>query len=364
MSFCALLAACERTGDAARAEEWTRIVAKGVTEPLGNRPRALHMHCRLVLGSVMCTTGRWDEGEAALLDALGPSGSAIYAHRSEAAVRLAALRLLQGRVDEARELVRPCEERIGACEVLARVHLVTGELDQAAAVARQALDAAGADVLRSASMTSLLVEIDLARDDIASATAHASHLARLGDDSESNLIRAEALLAEGRVAAAMIEHERATRLLQRSLALVGAEERPLLRATTALELAHVLVEVGAHGDAIGHAQRAVATFDRLGATPLGDRARAVLRSLGVSARRVTASTATQVAALSNREQQVLALVREGLTNAEIGERLYISAKTAEHHVSRVLSKLGVRSRAEAAAVAAATTASEDLRNTE
>ncbi|MDP9442249.1 MAG: helix-turn-helix transcriptional regulator, partial [Actinomycetota bacterium] len=63
--------------------------------------------------------------------------------------------------------------------------------------------------------------------------------------------------------------------------------------------------------------------------------------------------AAAVAALTAREQQVLALLREGLTNAEIGERLFISAKTAEHHVGRVLTKLGVRSRAEAAAVAAA-----------
>ncbi len=45
---------------------------------------------------------------------------------------------------------------------------------------------------------------------------------------------------------------------------------------------------------------------------------------------------------------VLGLVRRGLTNAQIGERLYISPKTAEHHVGRVLGKLGIRSRAEAA----------------
>jgi DNA-binding CsgD family transcriptional regulator len=51
--------------------------------------------------------------------------------------------------------------------------------------------------------------------------------------------------------------------------------------------------------------------------------------------------------------QVLDLVRAGLTNAEIGARLFISTKTAEHHVGRVLAKLGVRSRAEAAAVATA-----------
>jgi DNA-binding NarL/FixJ family response regulator len=59
-----------------------------------------------------------------------------------------------------------------------------------------------------------------------------------------------------------------------------------------------------------------------------------------------------VAGLSEREQQVLALLREGLTNAQIGQRLFIPAKTAEHHVGHVLTKLGVRSRTEAAAVAA------------
>lgn len=209
-------------------------------------------------------------------------------------------------------------------------------------------------------MTSLLVEISLASDDVAAAAAHATDLARFGDESDSILLQAEALLAEARVAAAMVDPERAIGLLQRGLALLQPDERPLLRAVIALELAHVLVEVGEQGDAIGHALRAVAIFDRLGATPLGDRGRALLRSLGVTGRRASASTAAQVALLSHREHQVLGLLGEGLTNAEIGERLYISAKTAEHHVSRVLSKLGVRSRAEAAAIAATATASRSL----
>ena len=59
--------------------------------------------------------------------------------------------------------------------------------------------------------------------------------------------------------------------------------------------------------------------------------------------------AERPAGLTEREADVLALVGRGLTNAQIGERLYMSPKTASVHVSRLIAKLGVANRTEAAA---------------
>ena len=72
----------------------------------------------------------------------------------------------------------------------------------------------------------------------------------------------------------------------------------------------------------------------------------MLRELGVAGRATARGDRDHLTA---RELEVLGLIAAGLSNAQIADRLVIAPKTAEHHVGRVLAKLGVRSRAEAAA---------------
>jgi DNA-binding CsgD family transcriptional regulator len=95
---------------------------------------------------------------------------------------------------------------------------------------------------------------------------------------------------------------------------------------------------------------AVGDFERLGAVAAADRARILLRTSGWAAPRRTRSRAAgHPAGLTDRETEVLTLLAEGLPDAGIAERLVISRRTVEHHVSAILVKLGVRSRQQAVA---------------
>jgi DNA-binding CsgD family transcriptional regulator/tetratricopeptide (TPR) repeat protein len=95
---------------------------------------------------------------------------------------------------------------------------------------------------------------------------------------------------------------------------------------------------------------ALRIFDRLGAVRPARRLRARLRADGrLAPRGPRPATADDPAGLTVRQREVLALIAEGLSNAEIAAKLTLSAKTVDHHVSAVLAKLGVRSRGQAAA---------------
>jgi DNA-binding CsgD family transcriptional regulator/tetratricopeptide (TPR) repeat protein len=101
--------------------------------------------------------------------------------------------------------------------------------------------------------------------------------------------------------------------------------------------------------------KALTILDDLGALPAASKVRRELRRMGIQGvpRGPRQKTRSHPAGLTPRQVEVLELVAEGLTNADIAERLFVSPKTVDHHVSALLTKLDAASRQEAAAIAQA-----------
>lgn len=97
-------------------------------------------------------------------------------------------------------------------------------------------------------------------------------------------------------------------------------------------------------------RHALAIFAELGATATVRVTQQKMRGLGIKSIPAGPRSATRAdpLGLTRREHEVLMMVGEGLTNAEIAARLFLSVKTVDHHVSAVLAKLGAPTRAAAA----------------
>ncbi len=96
---------------------------------------------------------------------------------------------------------------------------------------------------------------------------------------------------------------------------------------------------------------ALEIFDRLGASATSQKIRKSMREIGIKniPKGPRRTTRKNIAGLTTRQLEVLRLLGKGLSNNEIGIKLFISPKTVDHHISAILSKLNIHSRFEAAA---------------
>jgi DNA-binding CsgD family transcriptional regulator len=338
--YCRFLSACERTTDVTRAEQWlgtaTRFEAWGDFVP---------PTCRTHYGGILIALGRWEEAERELLIAVRTFETGYRAERPFPLLRLAELRVRQGRFEEAERLLEEIDWHTRAKGLLARIALARGDLALAEDLVRLCLESTPLSDPNCPPLLGSLVEVQLARGDLVAAEETLEQLAELGGGSEDDRTRAVAMLTQGKVRAARgDEHARAD--FQAALELFAGLGLSLEAAQARVALARALASHAPAAAAV-EARHALETFERLGATRDADAAASLLRELGAPGRRFPKAYGS----LTKRETEVLSLLAEGCSNAEIAERLYISRRTAEHHVARILSKLGLRSRAEAAAYA-------------
>lgn len=339
--FCVLLSACALVGDLVRTEQWCRTAAEFAQR---HYCTFLSAYCRTTYGGLLTVIGRWGEAETELMGAIHTFDQGHRGLRIHAVLKLADLRICQGRLEEAEVLLAGYEDHVTATTPLARLYLARGEIQLARAVLEQALGSL--PLLDRLPLLLLLVEVLLALGDMAAAKNVAEEVTNLARQTHSDFLLAHAELVQGQIKWSIGEPD-ATASFQSVLERLRLHEQSLLASRARLAMARALKDSDWAG-AITWARAALASFERIGATHEAAEAAHLLRQLGVS-RRVGQR---QPDLLTQREAEVLSLVAQGLTNREIAERLVISAKTVEHHVSQILGKLGLRSRAEAAAFAA------------
>ncbi len=341
---CSLLAACELAGDTERPAQWTDVL-ESFARTYDHQP--LLAFCRTCCASVHVASGRVDEAEDELEAALSELTSAGQRARCiHPAARLAELRVMQGRFEEAEELLKGFEDDPAATDAAVTLRLARGEPRAAALLLEERLNLVGRESLLAAPLLARLVEADVAAGAIAEAQRAASALERIAEVADRERVVAAALLARGRIAAAAGDAD-AESLIRDALNRYAALGLRLDTAQARLELTRVLVSAEQEG-AGDVARRAHSELESLGASREADQAAALMRELGLKVK----SGPRAAELLTRREVDVLRLLADGHTNAEIGKRLFISPKTAEHHVARIYRKLDVHSRSQAATYAA------------
>jgi DNA-binding CsgD family transcriptional regulator len=187
---------------------------------------------------------------------------------------------------------------------------------------------AAAELIEAAARSGMREKATEATGWIAEATAASGADWALGVEARSH-----ALLAEG---------DAADRLYQESIGYLGCSRVRSELARTHLLYGEWLRRERRRTEARMHLRTAHGMLDSMGMQGFAERARRELRAAGETARKRTASASGEQ--LTAQEAQVARLAREGLSNPEIGARLFISARTVQYHLRKVFAKLDITTR--------------------
>jgi DNA-binding CsgD family transcriptional regulator len=340
-ALCYLIAACEGLGDFPRASQWCKLMRASAERWGARHSRGV---CRSSYGTVLACSGDFEGAEAELLAALADLESARPGMAGGGLVRLAELRARQGRLDEARELFERAGSHRLAVLGLGRLDLDAGDAAAAAEAAERVLRRLPAgNLLGRVPALELLVRARAEQGDLKAAASACTKLRRATVALGTPYITGRGYLAEGELAMARGTYERARCLYEDALDCFHDVEAPYDAALARLGRARALAALGRREAAAAAAREARDEFAALGAAREATRAGAPLPG---------GETQGSAGDLTPREVEILRLVAQGLTNAEIAEELVLSPHTVHRHVANARAKLGLASRAGAVAYAA------------
>ena len=323
--YCHTIATCHAVADIRRMSRWTDLTEQW----LAALPAAVAFGsmCRVHRAQLQLLRGEWDEAERNALQVTADLDASRIDYAAEAWYVVAEVRRLRGDPSTAEAYAEAHARGRDPQPGRALLRLQTGDFAGAAMSVRAATAAVGLDPLRRATLSAAAVEIAITAGRLDDAAAAASELAATattygtsGLEAMATGARGAVLLAEGRAEEALPVLRDACRRWHELGAVYDA-------AGTSVRLAQAYRELGDEASAVAEVARAEATYQRLGAHQAGRK---------------------PPDGLTRRECEVLVLVADGRSNRQIAEALYISDRTVARHLTNIFTKIGVRSRTQAA----------------
>lgn len=348
-SCCYLFYACERVRDYDRAHQWCDTI-RGLCERWSYR--SMVSVCRTHYASVLVWRGDWSLAETELTEATSELAAGRAGWAAEGMLRLADLRRRQGRLREAADLY--ARAAYHPISLLGRAEIALNEGDGTQAkdlVERFFRRVPRSELTQHFNGLDILVRAELSKGDVRAAEHVLGEVEEIAAAVGTVPLTAAARMAHGLVARARGDLSAARRALEDAVDLYVRSGSPYESARARGELSQVLRAEGQIALADAEARAALTTFSEIGAM-------LDVRRLTESLREHASTMQTQLASggrypgFSRRESEVLNLIAQGYSNPEIAERLFLSVRTVERHISAVYRKVGAEGRS-ARAVATA-----------
>jgi len=336
LMYCSVIDTCRQVHALGRAREWTSAFSR-VCERQPDMT-AFTGTCLVHRSEILQLQGAWPDAlteacracERALRADRKPPGAAFY--------QQAEIHRLRGEFAKAEDAYHSASDR--GCEPqpgLALLRLAQGRTDAACAAIRR-LTSGPSDRLRRARLLPAYLEIMLAIGDLEDARRARDELQELGRVFDADALRALVAQTDGAIALAGGQAQAALDPLRRAFEQWQRLEAPYEAARVRVLIGQACRAVGDDEAAALEHKAARSEFERLGARP-------ELARLDAPS---PAGQSTPGNPLTAREVQVLRLIAGGRTNKEIADTLCLSDRTVDRHVSNILGKLDVPTRAAAA----------------
>jgi ATP/maltotriose-dependent transcriptional regulator MalT len=337
ITCCYLIDACERIRDYERAGQWCKTVKE-----LCKRwnYKEMFASCKMKYAGVLIWRGDWEEAENELLSAASDFKKIRPLNVNAATVRLADLKRRQGKWIEAEKLLTEVDSH--PLKPLFQSYLCFDKGDFEIALSMAEKYIRRFPVSRKAERTTgveLLIRIYLKLGKTAEAEKLIDELKEISKSIKTLPIKAALLSAKGNLNLTKDNLDEAKQNLEDAADIYDDMKSPFETSRTRLILAEVLIKQKKFVQAEAELNAAMISFKKLGAEKDFDKAKYILKNLYKENMDETDKNKYEL--FTGRELEVLKLIAGGNNNEEIAEKLFLSVRTVEKHITNIYSKMGV-----------------------